>query len=150
MKYNKGDLLSVTRGGILHGCNAQGVMNSGVAKDIKQKWDKVFQGYKAAEERGRLVLGTVSNFTNVGHDLWVANCITQKYYGYDRKRYASYDAIDSSIREAVRFLKENHSIAEFHVPKIGAGRGGLDWRVVETILRVIEEDEQVTIDVWWK
>jgi O-acetyl-ADP-ribose deacetylase (regulator of RNase III) len=150
MKYNKGDLLSVTSGGIIHGCNAQGVMNSGVAKDIRQKWAVVYQDYKAAEECRGLILGTAASFTNVAKDLWVVNCITQKYYGYDRKKYASYDAIDSSVREAVRFLRDNHSISEFHVPKIGAGRGGLDWRVVETVLKVIEEEEQVTIDVWWK
>ena len=35
IQYKKGDLLSVTKGIIAHGCNAQGVMGSGVALQIK-------------------------------------------------------------------------------------------------------------------
>lgn len=41
-----GDLLS-SKGIIVHGVNSQGVMGSGVAKQIKDKWPEAYGSYMA-------------------------------------------------------------------------------------------------------
>ena len=45
IEYRKGDLLKTEIPYIAHGCNAQGVMGSGVAKVIREKWPLAFQVY---------------------------------------------------------------------------------------------------------
>ena len=56
IEYKNGDLLNVTEGIILHGCNGQGVMGAGVAKAIKMKYPEAFTAYK----EGSMHTGTVT------------------------------------------------------------------------------------------
>jgi O-acetyl-ADP-ribose deacetylase (regulator of RNase III) len=53
LHYKKGNLLEVKEGIITHGVNCQGVMGSGVALAIKQKYPSAFYSYKnfVAEDR---------------------------------------------------------------------------------------------------
>lgn len=45
IEYKKGNLLDVTKGIIMHGCNCQGVMGSGVALAVKRKYPLAFDRY---------------------------------------------------------------------------------------------------------
>lgn len=54
-----GDILTLKRGILVHGCNCFGVMGSGIARLIRDKWPGVFQVYREAHLRGRLLLGDV-------------------------------------------------------------------------------------------
>ena len=77
-------------------------------------------------------------------DKTVINMFSQQYYGYDGKRYTSYDAFWNCLN----LIKEN-------VPKgskigfpyrIGCGLGGANWPVIETMIeRVLNKDYQVYI-----
>ena len=55
--YKKGDLLTTDADIIVHGCNCQGVMGSGVAKQIKEKFPNAYTIYKQREEEIGLRLG---------------------------------------------------------------------------------------------
>jgi len=132
INYIKCDLLSVTSGIIMHGCNAQGVMGSGVALAVRQKYPKAYEKYKEDIQRGFLGLGDVQ-LVEVNDDLFIANAITQEFYGRDKKVYVSYDAIKSAFStlfELAVGLKVNISI-----PKIGAGLGGGDWEIILSIIK---------------
>jgi len=79
VKY-RSDITEVERGIILNGVNCQHRMGSGLAKAIYTKWPIVRQMYmKHPAELGRAIL------IQVEHGLWVANCYTQKFYGFDGK-----------------------------------------------------------------
>ena len=104
IEYRKGDLMAVSSGIIAHGCNAQGVMGSGVAALVKAKYPGAFEQYVAdLEMMDKEVvspLGYVSFWSptdlNVGltpDRLFIANCITQNNVGRDGSKYVSYDAI---------------------------------------------------------
>lgn len=97
VQIQKADLLEA-KGLLLHGCNAQGVMGSGVAKLIKQRWPQAFEEYAAFCRSTTLQqrLGQVV-FTNTNQDVVVGNCITQEFYGKDGAKYASYDLIDTCM-----------------------------------------------------
>jgi O-acetyl-ADP-ribose deacetylase (regulator of RNase III) len=135
MIYKKGDLLSVTTGIIAHGCNAQGVMGSGVAKLLRAKYPHCFINYLNDLYR-EFWLGSVSwskHFTTP--DVAIASCITQEFYGRDPNvRYVSYDAISDAFDDVFREAKKLDWIV--NMPKIGAGLGNGDWFIIE---RLIEE-----------
>ena len=57
IKVKLGDICSVNSGIIVHGCNAQGVMGSGVAKAIRLKYPQVFEDYKNFKNQFGLELG---------------------------------------------------------------------------------------------
>ena len=131
IKYRQGNLLDVTEGVIIHGCNAQGVMGSGVALAIKNKWPKAYDAYKGFEKNRGLRLASIS-MCRVANLLYIANLVTQENYGRDPKvRYVSYGAIH------LGFEKLNDSYPEdtpFHFPKIGAGLGNGKWEDISTLI----------------
>lgn len=129
--YKKGDLLAVTEGLLIHGCNAQGVMASGVAKAVKAKYPEAFLAYMQEYELGLLKLGTYSA-TVVGRNLTVVNAVTQNYYGRDQHtRYVDYTAI-RRIFEQLDTIYDDSTV--FNIPKIGAGLGNGDWNTISTII----------------
>lgn len=140
----KGDLLTA-KGIILHGVNCQGVMGSGVALAIKNKWPEVFRTYKDYvarfwQEGGDYasdLLGQVIDRRADAEDAVVVfNCFTQVQYGRDGKKYASYDAIDLAMQrtaELATMWNLGHT-GTINFPLIGCGLGGLHWPVVREII----------------
>lgn len=125
---------------IIHGCNAQGRMGSGFAKELRERFPKAYEAYndEYVKNNNRLELGTMINHP-VHSSLVISNAITQQFYGYDGKKYVSYDAIDSVFKElnntakTVLDLKLVDSV-HLHFPKMGAGLAGGNWEVIERII----------------
>jgi O-acetyl-ADP-ribose deacetylase (regulator of RNase III) len=134
----KGDLFQATRGLIIHGCNAQGVMGSGVAAYVKQKYPNAYQVYKREHEQKGLAVGTCT-WAPVGHELWVVNAVTQNTFGpglqTDYEGLARcFDTAEYLAQALDEFV--GGDMLPLHFPKIGAGRGGGDWNI---ILKKIED-----------
>jgi len=130
----KGDLLTA-KGIILHGVNTQGVMGSGVALAIRNKWPLVYQEYLkyvSARRPGGHLLGN-AHYVDAGNGVTVVNCFTQEYYGRDGKKYASYDAMDSCM-DLVSIGLRTSSGTSVNFPLIGCHLGGLNWNVVKEII----------------
>jgi O-acetyl-ADP-ribose deacetylase (regulator of RNase III) len=133
------NILDVKEGIILQGCNAQGVMGSGVAKQLRARYPVVYtdylehvQFYNSTEEK---LLGTTC-VSHVAKALWVYNGITQEYYGKDGKQYIDYDAITSVVARAV--IDGKAMLKDVHIPyMIGAGLGGGDLTKIKTIIEDI-------------
>lgn len=130
-----GDLLAVNRGIIVHGCNAQGVMGSGVAKAIRDRYPFAYDLYRAAYEKKGLRVGQVV-WATVSKDeprLAIANAITQEFYGRDpARRYVDYDGVRAAFH-VVGDIARKHQLP-VHYPKIGAGLGNGDWNLIEEII----------------
>lgn len=135
-----GNILDIETGIIVHGCNCQGVMGSGVAKAIRAKYPGVYHRYEELHYREGLKLGTVQvvvhpelarTFTFEGvtetaylpAELVVVNAMTQQSFGPGLQ--VSYDAITQCFKR-VKTLAEilNYPV---YFPLIGAGLGGGDW-----------------------
>lgn len=143
MNTETGDLLGVTEGILVHGCNAQGKMGSGVAKAIRARYPEAYRRYMEAyaDPRG-LVLGRVV-WAKVQDDplLAVANGITQEFYGnVPGVCHVSYAAIREVFRK-VGDVARSRGLA-VHYPMIGAGLGGGDWDVIRPII----EEELAGVD----
>lgn len=126
--YKTGNLLDATENIILHGCNQQGVMGSGVAKVLRDKWPEVYINYRTIFESTGLVLGEIYP-VRIG-DITVINAITQENYGRDGKRYAKYHAIISVFEK----IEQQYSNARIALPRIGAGLGGGQWSTISEII----------------
>ena len=153
MKHHIGNFIhDVKEGIIVHGCNAQGVMRSGVAKDIREKWPDAFNVYRNAyekhmNERGQsLQLGRVIWYTaSKEPKLAIANGITQEFYGREPGRvYVNYDALRLVFQNVAKIAKQ-HNLS-VHYPLIGAGLAQGDWGKISSIIN--EELEGVDHNLW--
>jgi O-acetyl-ADP-ribose deacetylase (regulator of RNase III) len=143
MQIHTGDILSVTSGIIVQQVNAQGVMASGVAKAIRDKYPIVFDEYSKyvgpayqQKDNGRGVLGDII-VSAPTDDLLIVSIIGQQFFGRDGKRYTSYDALDVGFKEIATMIAELDLDveADVHHPLIGAGLGGGDWSIIEAIIK---------------
>lgn len=142
MKIEHGNLLKeVTDGVIIHGVNAQGVMGSGFAKQVREIYPQVYTEYvrllgkdQPLSERDRKAYLGFVQFVKPNKNLVVANAVVQHYYGKDGAVYVSYDAIKEAFLEVRKTYWKLRKMTEIHYPKIGAGLGGGDWNVISDII----------------
>lgn len=131
-----GNITAVENGIVVQGCNAQGVMGSGVAKAFRECYPAIFPEYKAQIDQwnadGVDPLGKVAFFLVENSKLIIANAITQRHFGKDGKRYISYRAVAECFAE-VAFIAEDLQM-NVHYPLIGAGFGGGDWAIISEIV----------------
>lgn len=134
----QGNLLDA-KGIIVHGCNCRGVMGSGVALAIKNKWPHVFKSYRIAFES---VQGLKLGSTQVCHlndGVTVINAMTQESFGNRGLRYVNYEAVArcfDDVRVLARHLK-----VPVNFPLLGAGLGGGNWEIISTIIDQTLGDE---------
>jgi O-acetyl-ADP-ribose deacetylase (regulator of RNase III) len=155
----KGDITLSKADIICHQVNCQGAMNSGVAKAIRQKWPKVYTEYAAAAEDIDIGFGdknlswehmlghiqVVYLGEENGHSKGVINMFAQAGYGYDGRRYTSYDAFWSCLGEIRAQVPKGKTIA---FPRyIGCVRGGANWNVIYTMI-CEALDEDYNIEFW--
>ena len=150
MKFKNERLENATEYYIMHGCNAQGVMGSGVAKSLRDKFPLIYNYYRKIQEIYGLKLGNIIPVKR--YDKCIINAITQEFYGRDGKKYASYDAIVECIEKLLTYepIKNRMDKVSIAIPKIGCGLGGLNWQVVSSIFRSYEDGtiEFVVYEVW--
>ncbi len=147
-----GNLMHVTSGHIVHGCNAQGVMGSGVAAGVKETWPQAFEDYRKrfeATTHGLEMGAAYPVQINEDPGLVIWNAITQNLYGAGT-RQISYDAIVQcfeSINQQLTAIKERYDNfpVDVHIPLIGAARGGGNWNIISTI---IEETLDFPVTLW--
>lgn len=141
IEYRKGNLLDVKEGIIAHGCNARGVMGSGVALAVKEKYPEAYRVYRQYCEDEPNILGHYM-FVAVSPTLAIANLITQSSFGRDPNvRYVSYDAVDDAFKDLSQIAKNSN--LTIHIPKIGAGLGNGDWNVISAIIESRCKDRKV-------
>lgn len=120
---------------LLHCCNAQGVMGSGIAKEIKEKIPSAYTNYKNHHWLG---------FVSFSDGDRVANLVAQEYYGRDTsKRYISYMYLAQCLETIKLSVLEYKEIV---IPKyMCCGLAGGDWLVVLELIEYFLEDFEITI-----
>lgn len=152
--HKTGDLLDVTEGVIVHGCNAQGVMGSGVAHLIRNKYPKAFEIYMDQNAR-HIAAGLNStplgiNSYYAAGQLIIVNAITQEFYGRDPKVvYVNYEAVFDCFTALNSHLDiyqdANMKTASINFPLIGCGLANGDWNIVAEIIDQTISDEHEKI-----
>lgn len=132
------DITTVDFGVIAHGCNCSDGFGTGVAGAIKKKWPVVAERYHELMAGGNLSLLGSCQLVELDPDrLYIANCFTQKFYGYNGGKFADIKAIMSSLEKAFRFA--DFYCLPLYMPKIGCGRGGLKWEDIQPLINQMAE-----------
>ncbi len=142
IKTINGDILNATEDIICHQVNCQGVMGSGLAKQIKQKYYEAYEKYKEYCERERNLLGNVC----------VAACKDGKIifhlFGQDKygtnKRHTNYEALDKALVNALHLAKSHGKTIALPY-NLGCGLAGGDWDIVYGMIERVFEDYGVTL-----
>lgn len=144
---------------ICHQVNCRGVMGSGIALAIKNKWPIVYAKYmdkvRDMEEQcyvvdgpdpSRILLGN-TQFVDIGNGQEVVNMFAQQDFGYNGKRYTSYDAFEHCLQNIKKTVPKGNTIGFPY--KIGSDRGGASWDVIEKMIEVVlGNDFNVEIYHW--
>lgn len=151
-----GDLLKVQKDMnldvICHQVNCQGKMASGIAKQIRDTYPQVYDAYRAKYDAMvttgvNMMLGDVQlvplyeDFMKDIKHQHVCNMFAQNNYGYDGKRYTSYDAFWMCLNNLRQVLQPGSTIGFPYL--IGCDRGGANWNVIEAMIREVFDKDYV-------
>lgn len=145
VEHRQGNLFDTDILHIVHGCNAQGVMGSGVARIVRDEYPEAYEEYVRAYKEGAdgmsftemlftkssgLPMGMIQMVPSNGKV--IINAITQEQFGPAPTRWVSYDAVADAFRSINKALAGQAT--QVAMPRIGAGLGGGDWNVIEAII----------------
>lgn len=145
--YKTGNLLDSQTNIIAHQVNCQGVMGSGVAKAVKDKFPQVFNAYVQFINSFPAVLGQ-TQIVKVSDTQYIANLFGQYNYGDTGERFTSYDAIDIALSRLKYFMLENNLNSVSFPYKMSSDRGGADWDVILALINSSFKDTEITIEIW--
>ena len=146
IKHIKCDIFESGADVILHQVNCQGVMGSGVAKQVREKYPNVFASYKRIcdgfADKSKL-LGIVQ-CVRTDDEKFIANLFAQENFGYDGECYTDYTALKKCLKEVHDYhMFDNQVIA---VPYLmGCHRGGGDWNIVYKMIEDIFADSECKV-----
>ena len=146
VKVVYGNLLDSSAKYICHQVNCKGVMGSGVAKQIKEKWPSVFRRYKEkCDMHGGNVdelLGTAQGVRVDGYTV-VVNIFGQVVDGRSGGPYTDMGALKSAFTAIASHSAPGDTIAMPY--RIGCGLGGGDWGKVMDLLTECFKDRHLTL-----
>lgn len=148
-EYFDGDLLTAKTDIIAHQVNCIGAFNSGVAACIRNKFISVFFEYKTLcySKSPNDLLGTIQ-VCKVNDTQEVANLFGQRSFGYENKRYTSYDGIYDALIKLKEYMVSNNKTSVAFPFKMSSDRGGADWNVIEAMINSAFKDSDISIEIW--
>lgn len=139
LQHAKGNLIDMAETGlfdvIVHGCNCQNTMGSGIAKELRARYPGVYQADCIATKQWHnpvAKLGNFSTYTNAvnGNLFVIINAYTQLHYlprGVDHFEYESFYLILKKL--------ETLGGVRFGFPYIGMGlAGGDESRIIKMLI----------------
>ena len=148
LKIVEGDIFESGADAILHQVNCQGVMGSGVAKQVRDRYPWVFAEYrdrcfpfKMGIKKTSDLLGRIQP-VYINETQKIVNLFAQDHFGYDGKCYTDYDSLKECLR-VVDILFAGGTVA---IPYLmGCHRGGGDWEIVSKMIEDTLQDCNVTL-----
>lgn len=139
-----GDLLEASEDILGHQVNCQGVMGSGIAKILRDRYPNLYPEYKkyCDQHTPDRLLGHCQ-LVQTG-EKYTANLFGQLNYGRSKTRYTDYAALE----QALTTLKTEAQAKGLSVAlpyNIGCGLANGEWSVVEEMLGKVFADYEVTL-----
>ena len=154
IKIIDGDLLESGADIIAHQVNCCAAMNSGVAKQIRKRFPRVYEEYMnlfKSKDKSQSLLGTVQVVEIPNENRFILNLFAQGKYGYDGKQYTNMKALRKCLegtKEVAKNLElilgENIRVAMPY--KISCARGGANWDEVYAIIEEVFKD--CDVELW--
>lgn len=148
IKHIKDDIFNSGADVILHQVNCQGVMNSGVAKQVRKKYPWVYGEYKrVCDNANKLINGSksllgVAQFVFIDETKQIGNLFAQDKFEYDGKCYSDYEA----LRKCLVYVKRKFKGKKIAIPyMMSCCRGGGNWDIVYKIIEETLDGCDVTL-----
>lgn len=148
--FKEGDLLDSDCDFICHQVNCKGVMGSGIAKQIRDRYPVVYFYHRRDFELGNAILGKVKiiNVTHKSHKFrMVVNMYSQYDYLPRTITHTDYKAFESCLDKIKKFVSvfQNEHGKKYSIgfpDHIGCGLAGGDWTIIkDMIVKAFEGDE---------
>ena len=145
LKHTKGNLIDLAEQGefdiIIHGCNCQNTMGSGIAKEIRERYPQAYAADTTAHNIYQHPVLKLGNFTAAFDDQFtpkfqIVNAYTQLHYwprGVDHFEYGSFKLI---LTKLLAISPE----ARYGLPFIGMGLAGGDTKRILPIIEAFAQD----------
>ncbi|MER6139290.1 macro domain-containing protein [Streptomyces sparsogenes] len=146
IRHGTGNLLLADVDALVNTVNTVGIMGKGIALQFKRAYPSNYDDYKAACERGDVVVGRmhVHALDQVGGPRFIVNFPTKRHW-------RSPSRIEDIAAGLVALRDEivERGIKSIAVPPLGCGNGGLNWGAVEPMItRVLGNIPGVEVLVW--
>ena len=134
---------------IAHICNDLGYWGAGFVLALSERWKEPEKQYrKWFREKGLLPLGEVQ-FVKAEEKLWIANLVAQHdILPHNNISPIRYEALQKALKKVAVFAQEKK--ASVHMPKIGFGLAGGDWKKIEGIIKKELAGKGVSVTVYMK
>ena len=113
IKHIKCDIFESGADVICHQVNCQGVMGSGIAKQVREKYPEVFAYYKKMCDELATKFGSNSLLGGIQvcpiTSGWIANLFAQDKFGYDGKCYTDYTALYRCFEKTIIYFGSEFS-----------------------------------------
>lgn len=120
----EGDITDITEGLIVHFCNEEGFMSSGLAPQIKAKFPKAYRAYRESpRDLGSYTLVKVSETSN----LWVCNMVTQDLKGRGTQYWAAAKCLQD-------FGDQQFSLQAYLPELVGCGYGKANPNIIQALI----------------
>lgn len=142
IKETKNMLDEISSGYIVHGCNCQGRMGSGIAVAIREKYPSAYTVYRSQyiNNGKKLQLGDIIEVPQ-NDNLIIVNAMTQDVYkGHhtlpNAHRYVDYEAVATAFELLnLSITEKNYEVRPtVHFPLIGAGLAKGNWDIIAAII----------------
>lgn len=155
ISYKKGNLLDSGCNIICHQVNCQGVMGSGIAKQIRDRYPNIYEGYRqnvSSHENKYELLGSVL-ISWIDKEHLVANFFSQYNYMPRTIRHTNYDRFGTCCKYLKDFINtiypdKTKDIRIGFPYKIGCGLAGGDWNIVNKIIEKEFAGPEWNVEIW--
>ena len=138
-----GDIFESGADIIVHQVNCQGVMGSGVARQVRERYPNVYNKYaeecKKSNPLGKILIVRADNADN--SKPLIANLFAQDKYGYDGGCYTDYEALQKCL-DALNICAKGMTVAIPYM--MSCYRGGANWEIVARMIINTLKDCDVT------
>lgn len=126
---------------VCHQVNCQGVMGSGIAKEVRGRFPEVYKKFHETYEKKGNKLGNIDVVDVCGGKRFIVNMYSQDNYlprGVRHTDYAAFEACLLKIKE--HFYDKRHEITIGFPYKIGCGLGGGNWDIILKLIEGVFDD----------
>lgn len=125
--YVQGDIFQSPAQVLTNTVNCVGVMGKGVALEFKNRYEGLFDAYKALCDKNAVMLGKPY--------LWENDLV--QILNFPTKRHWRDDSRLEDIETGLKYLAANYAtmgIDSLAMPALGCGNGGLNWNDIQPLI----------------
>lgn len=146
IKIIEDDILNSKSDIIAHQVNCKNVMNSGVAKTLRNTYPQIYNSYsKYCSIYKSKLLGSIQ-LVKISEQLIICNMFAQDGYGRD-KQYTNIDAFKLCLTKLKKYAEDNNKTISLPY-MIGCDRGGANWNEVYSIIEDLFKESTIELTLY--